>query len=142
MGERRRLRRIPAKECFVECCADSFWNFLKKPSPDTFPMVDISEGGCQIAATSGMALGLSVRLQLIVPKEPKPVEVYGKVAWTKRSSAKNRDETWFAIGIKFVRFPAKERDRFQTLLLTKRFEKATGAPSTRVIQPPGAAKGS
>lgn len=128
-AERRREKRVPTRECFVECCAQSFWNFLKKPTPETFPLVDISKGGCQVLATSGMALGLSVRLHLMVPKEPNPVEVLGSVAWCKRSSAKNRDEIFFSIGIRFAKFQAKERERFDLLLLTKRFEKPTGATS-------------
>lgn len=133
-SERRREKRLPTRECFVECCAQSFWNFLKKPTPETFPLVDISKGGCQVLASSGMALGLSVRLHLMVPRDPRPVEVMGKVAWCKRSSAKNRDEVFFSIGIQFVRFPAKERERFEMLLLTKRFEKPSGG--TKVIAPP------
>ncbi|MEK7866068.1 MAG: PilZ domain-containing protein [Planctomycetota bacterium] len=128
-SERRREKRIPTRECFVECTSISFWNFLKKPTPETYPLVDISKGGCHLLATSGMALALSVRLHLMVPKDPKPVEVLGSVAWCKRSSAKNRDEIFFSIGIRFVKFPAKERERFEMLLLTKRFDKPTGAAS-------------
>ncbi|GEM_PF-4433419 len=128
-SERRREKRVPVRECFVECCANSFWNFLKKPTAETFPLVDISKGGCQILASSGMALGLSVNLHLMVPKDPKPVEVLGTVAWCKRSSAKNRDEIFFSIGLRFAKFPGKERERFELLLLTRRFEKPSGGTS-------------
>ena len=133
-SERRTEKRLPTRECFVECCTDSFWNFLKKPTPETYPMVDISQGGCQIVATSGMPLGQSLRLQLMVPKEQSPIQVQGKVSWCKRSSAKNRDEIFFAIGVRFVRFLGKERERFDMLLLTKRFEKASGG--TKIIAAP------
>jgi hypothetical protein len=116
---RRRAKRIPVKELYVECGEASFWNFLKKPERASHPMVDISDTGLQMLSSIGFAMSLPLDLVVMHPSGRHTVKLRGKVVYSRILPKKVRGQTLFKIGVQFTKIKDEEQSKLTALMYDK-----------------------
>ena len=72
---------------------------------------DISGGGHKVLLDRELPVGKELKTLLYFPDDPRPILLFGKVAWSKRARTKDKRELYYN-GIQHVRVSKKDNERF------------------------------
>ena len=110
MEEKRQYKRVPVDAIVLY----QIQNYDKMPDSELSRIqspvsVDVSEGGLKIEAEQKLPEDTYLKVTLSIPPERVPIELIGRVAWTRDSETP--DHFW--TGIEFVEF---YEDKFKRLI--------------------------
>ena len=99
--EKRKYHRVSVKAIVIYQILDHIQVIKKRLRRiDTPDSVDISVGGLQVITKQKLSENMNLKIDLSILPTKIPIEVYGKVAWSKVDANTNHYRT----GIEFTKF--------------------------------------
>ncbi len=98
--ERRACLRFKIPGATVNYKKPASLPFLKNEFEEAFcPLFDLSRGGVRFFARQEIPVETNLELEILIPGEPVPLKMRGKVRWTASVESKNYH---FQIGVQFA----------------------------------------
>ena len=109
--ERRREPRFKIKACFLKCSKSGLLDFLKKPTGNSLPVLNLSLGGVEFAAPRRMASGQGLRVNLDVPAFGELLKLRARVRWSRDIPGRKL----FRVGAQFEKLDPETEKKLRQL---------------------------
>ncbi|HOW36344.1 MAG TPA: PilZ domain-containing protein [Candidatus Omnitrophota bacterium] len=121
-------RLVEERRKFIRLSIDVQINYSVLSQADQHRSItkNIGEGGICLVTDGPLNAGTLLKLEIILPEDPPPIQTVGKIVWIKTFSLANENRPRYEAGVQFINISERDQLRIGKYVFSVRAARSTG----------------